>query len=225
LRQRLAAVALEPGHEKTLHIVAHSMGGLVSRWFIERLGGSKTVQHLVMLGTPNGGSPWPTIEEWAVVALSFGLNNLMPIPWLGKSLGNLVSAVEKIDVALDEMSPSSRFLENLHASPDPKIPYTIIAGNTSLITQANTERDKARRSLLDRLKSVNLLHLATAPAFFGEPNDIAVSVVNILRQPAGRAHRTTVREVACDHLTYFNTKAGLNALAELLPPPPASASS
>lgn len=216
-------MGLEPGHGKTLHIVAHSMGGLVSRWFIERLGGNKTVQHLVMLGTPNGGSPWPTIKEWAVVTLSFGLNSLVPIPWLGKILGNLVSAVGKIDVALDEMNPSSKFLENLHASPDPGIPYTIIAGNTFLIAQAKTEREKARRSLLDRLKSLNLLHLATAPAFFGEPNDIAVSVANICRQPAGRT--ATVREVACDHLTYFNTQAGLNALAELLPPPPASASS
>jgi pimeloyl-ACP methyl ester carboxylesterase len=176
LRQRLAAVGLESGHGKTLHIVAHSMGGLISRWFIERLGGNKTVQHLVMLGTPNGGSSWPTIEEWAVVALSFGLNSLVAIPWLGKILGNLVSAVEKVDVALDEMNSSSKFLENLHASPDPNIPYTIIAGNTSLIAQANTEREKARRSLLYRLKSLNLLHLAT----------------------------------------------GLNALAELLPPPPTS---
>ena len=69
---------------------------------------------------------------------------------------------------------------------------------------------------------LNLLHLATAPAFFGEPNDIAVSVANIRRQPAGRTQPATVREVACDHLTYFNTQAGLNALAELLPPPPTS---
>jgi hypothetical protein len=120
------------------------------------------------------------------------------------------------------MNSSSKFLENLHASPDPNIPYTIIAGNTSLIAQANTEREKARRSLLNRLKSLNLLHLATAPAFFGEPNDIAVSVANIRRQPAGRTQPATVREVACDHLTYFNTQAGLNALAELLPPPPTS---
>jgi hypothetical protein len=63
--------------------------GAVSGWFIERLGGNKTVQHLVMPGAPNGGSPWPTIEDWAVVALSFDLNSLVPIPWLGKILGSL----------------------------------------------------------------------------------------------------------------------------------------
>jgi hypothetical protein len=193
------------------------MGGLVSRWFIEREGGNEVVQHLVMVGTPNGGSPWPAIEDWAITALSFGLNGLAPTPWPGKILGGLVSAVEKVDVALDQMHPSSKFLKELHASVDPKIPYTIIAGNTSLIAQANAEKEKARRSLLDQLKSLNLLHLVTAPAFFGEPNDIAVSVANIRHQPNGRAPAATVREVTCDHLTYFRTEAGLQGLADLLP--------
>ena len=71
--------------------------------------------------------------------------------------------------------------------------------------------------LLHRLKSQNLLHIATAPAFFGEPNDIAVSVANIRRLPEGRIPMPAVREVQCDHLTYFNTEAGLRALSELLP--------
>jgi hypothetical protein len=57
LKQRLAALGLPPNHGKTLHVVAHSMGGLVSRWFIEREGGNQVIQRLVMLGTPNGGSP------------------------------------------------------------------------------------------------------------------------------------------------------------------------
>jgi pimeloyl-ACP methyl ester carboxylesterase len=217
LKQRLADAGLGPGHGKTLHIVAHSMGGLVSRWFVECEGGNALVQHLVMLGTPNGGSPWSTIEDWAITALSLGLNALSPVAWPTKILGSLVAAVEKIDVALDEMHPSSDFLKNLRSSPDPKIPYTIIAGNTSLISQSNPARDQARKSLLERLKSLNLLHLATAPAFFGEPNDIAVSVANIRNQPAGRTPAATIREVPCDHLTYFSTEVGLRALAETLP--------
>jgi pimeloyl-ACP methyl ester carboxylesterase len=217
LKQRLTDAGFRPGHGKTLHIVAHSMGGLVSRWFVEREGGSEIVQRLVMLGTPNGGSPWSTVEDWAITALSLGLNALTPLAWPAKILGSLVAAVEKIDVALDEMHPSSDFLNNLHSSPDPKIPYTVIAGNTSLIARSNPAKDRARNNLLERLKSLNLLHLATAPAFFGEPNDIAVSVANIRRQPPGRIPSATVREVACDHLTYFSTDAGLKALAELLP--------
>jgi hypothetical protein len=219
LKQRLVEVGLGPGHRKTLHIVAHSMGGLVSRWFIEREGGNQVAGFLAMLGTPNGGSPWSTIEDWAIAALSLGLNGLAAIAWPARILGGLVGAVEKIDVALDQMKPGSDFLKALDASPAPGIPYAIIAGNTSLVSAPNADRDKARRGLLARLKSLNLLHLATAPAFFGEPNDIAVSVENIRRQPPRRVPEATLLEVACDHLTYFSTPVGLSALSDALPRP------
>jgi pimeloyl-ACP methyl ester carboxylesterase len=218
LKQRLAEAGLAAGHGKTLHIIAHSMGGLISRWFIEREGGNEITQHLVMLGTPNGGSPWSTVEDWAITALALGLNGLTAFAWPAKVLGGLVAAVEKIDVALDQMHPGSEFLKTLHASPDPKVPYTIIAGSTSLISPSAV-KDRARRSLLDRLKSLKLLHLATAPLFFGEANDIAVSVANIRRQPTGRVPAPTVREVACDHLTYFNTEGSLRELATQLQDP------
>lgn len=36
-------------------IIAHSTGGLVSRYYIEKLGGEENVQHLFLLGTPNTG--------------------------------------------------------------------------------------------------------------------------------------------------------------------------
>jgi pimeloyl-ACP methyl ester carboxylesterase len=218
LKQRLTEAGLGPKHGKALHIIAHSMGGLISRWFIEREGGNEVVDHLVMLGTPNGGSPWPTIEDWAITALSLGLNGLAAVAWPAKVLGGLVAAVEKIDVALDQMRPSSDFLKNLQASADPKVRYTVIAGNTSLIhAVAAREKTDLIGSLLQRLKSRKLLHLATAPAFFGEPNDVAVSVANIERLPENRSPAAVVREVPCDHLTYFSTEAGLRAIAELLP--------
>ena len=52
-------------------IVAHSMGGLISRFYIHHLmkesfDGKPVVTHLAMLGTPNMGSPWADIvfEEY-----------------------------------------------------------------------------------------------------------------------------------------------------------------
>lgn len=52
-------------------IVAHSMGGLISRYYIHQLmkdspDGKPLVKNLVMLGTPNQGSPWADImyEEY-----------------------------------------------------------------------------------------------------------------------------------------------------------------
>jgi len=48
-------------------IVAHSMGGLVSRWYLEVMeGGDKHVRKLIMLETPNHGGP-----EWILKPLGF----------------------------------------------------------------------------------------------------------------------------------------------------------
>ena len=41
-----------------IDIVAHSMGGIVSRYFVQRLGGDKKVRNLITLGTPHGGTDW-----------------------------------------------------------------------------------------------------------------------------------------------------------------------
>lgn len=57
LKESLQAVGIVAGCGKQLDIVAHSMGGLVSRYFIEREDGAAIVRKLVMVGTPNGGSP------------------------------------------------------------------------------------------------------------------------------------------------------------------------
>jgi pimeloyl-ACP methyl ester carboxylesterase len=229
LKQRLADVGLGEGHDKELHIAAHSMGGLVSRWFIEREAGARVVQHLIMLGTPNGGSPWPVIEDWVTTLLGIGLNSLSAAPWPPSILASLTIALskmgaaavkskKKIEIALNEMNPTSAFLGNLSKSLDPKVRYSIIAGNTSLIPAAlDGEKDKGSRlqRLLHKLSSQSLLHETTALAFFGLPNDIAVSVQAIGQVPGPRTPQPIVREVACDHLTYFNTEAGLRELAKV----------
>lgn len=41
---------------KKVDIIAHSMGGLVSRWFTEKMGGQPFVDDLVTLGTPHQGT-------------------------------------------------------------------------------------------------------------------------------------------------------------------------
>ncbi|WP_250279903.1 alpha/beta fold hydrolase [Frankia sp. Cppng1_Ct_nod] len=57
--RRLAAV-VETMCEQTgyvrLHIVAHSLGGLVARYYVQKLGGDARVHTLVTLGTPHEGT-------------------------------------------------------------------------------------------------------------------------------------------------------------------------
>lgn len=206
-KARLAEIGLGPGHGKRLHIAAHSMGGLVSRWLIEREGGNEIVERLVMLGTPNGGSPWSKIEDNILMLLTIGINGLSPLAWPAAALGGLTRGLEKIDRMLDEMNPNSDFIKALAASDDPHIPYHIIAGNTSKIVHNSP-------GLRERLES--LLHRVTGSAFAAQPNDIAVSVTSIGATPQTRTPAPTVTEVASDHLSYFNTEAGLRALAEAL---------
>jgi hypothetical protein len=124
-------------------------------------------------------------------------------------LGSLMSAIETIDVALDQMKPNSDFLKSLAASDDPSIPYSIIAGNTSIILGALQQQGE--QSLLERLMQ-RLFGKVVALPFFGQPNDIAATVHSIKNIPEGRSLETKIQEVACDHLTYFSTEVGLEAL-------------
>lgn len=213
LKDRLAAVGLGAHHGKCLHVVAHSMGGLVSRWFIEREGGTEVVQHLVTLGTPHSGSPWPTIQNWATAALAIGLNGLAEVAWPVRLLGDLVGAVEAVDVMLDEMAPESSFLAELAKSEDPNVQYTLLVGNTSIIPAATGGRLEA---LLGRLSPQRVMHATTALAFLKMPNDIAVSVASAQAVPKGWAVKPQVDEIACDHLTFFSSSPGRQALARAL---------
>lgn len=214
LKAKLAAIGLGPGHGKTLHVAAHSMGGLVSRWFIEREQGNLVVQHLVTLGTPHAGSPWPTIEGWATTALALGLNGLSAIAWPTKILGSIAGAIETVDVTLDQMAPTSAFLTELGQSADPGTPYTLLVGNTSIVPRAAA--DGTLQSLLARLSPQRVLHAATAVAFLSKPNDIAVAVPSAQAVPGGRMPAPKVAEVACDHITFFSSDAGRSALLDAL---------
>jgi pimeloyl-ACP methyl ester carboxylesterase len=55
LGEYIRNVKAETGAEQ-VDLVVHSMGGLISRYYIDRLMGQRDVAQLVMLGTPNGGS-------------------------------------------------------------------------------------------------------------------------------------------------------------------------
>ncbi|NEO50832.1 MAG: alpha/beta hydrolase, partial [Moorea sp. SIO4A3] len=220
LKQRLQAVGLGDNHGKILHIVAYSMGGLVSRWFIEREGGNQVVGHLIMLGTPNAGCPWSTVEDWALATLSIGLNGLseftLPVPVMGillKAINQFADEIETIDISLDQMHPGSEFLEQLAASPDPKVPYSIIAGNTSIIPAALTAEANQTSSPLQRLME-KLFDKAVAMAFFEQPNDIAVTVQSIKSVASNRTPQPQIQEIGCDHLVYFAEPVGLTALSQ-----------
>jgi len=57
LGRHIERVCRETGHDR-VHVVGHSLGGLVARYLVQRLGGDERVESLVTLGTPHAGSRW-----------------------------------------------------------------------------------------------------------------------------------------------------------------------
>ncbi|MGH8907774.1 MAG: caspase family protein [Egibacteraceae bacterium] len=223
LRARLADVGIAPGNGKRLQVVAHSLGGLACRWLVEREGGNDLVSHLVLLGTPSGGSPWPAVQDWATAWLSIGLNGLATVAWPAEALGSLVRWLEQTNVTLEQMEPGSDLLTTLAGSPNPGIPYTLICGNTSLRHAATQPRPEDNLSLYQRLMRLVLQPVNTAAnalldlPFGGAPNDIAVSVDSMRSVgPTVGASVAEVKETACDHMTYFNVADSLDRLAAAL---------
>jgi triacylglycerol lipase len=55
LRRQVAELRERTGAER-VHIVGHSLGGLIARYFVQRLGGDEWVHTVATLGTPHGGT-------------------------------------------------------------------------------------------------------------------------------------------------------------------------
>jgi triacylglycerol lipase len=61
LAEAVEKLAADTGYER-VHVIGHSLGGLIGRYYVQRLGGDARVHTLVTLGTPHGGTemarPW-----------------------------------------------------------------------------------------------------------------------------------------------------------------------
>lgn len=55
LATRVEQLCEQTGFER-IHVVGHSMGGLIARYYVQRLGGDARVHTLVTLGTPHAGT-------------------------------------------------------------------------------------------------------------------------------------------------------------------------
>lgn len=203
--------------KKDLRIVAHSLGGLVSRYYIERLGGDKLVSHLVILGTPNAGTPLAVYEDlivkglrykgWGEVLLALGMAVNWPVAVLGNIVGWLAEGFDKVAVNLDRINPNSDFIQDLKRSTAPKVRYSLVAGDTTNLWD-DAARNKWSR-ILARLKyeALDLLYL-------NQPNDIAVSVKSI--HSVDWVPEEEKLTIPCDHEQYFSSKVGQATQRKLL---------
>jgi pimeloyl-ACP methyl ester carboxylesterase len=55
LAESVDGICAQTGYER-IHVIGHSMGGLIARYYVQRLGGDSRVHTLVTLGTPHRGT-------------------------------------------------------------------------------------------------------------------------------------------------------------------------
>ena len=216
-RKRLGAVGLVGDHGKELVIIAHSMGGLVSRWMIEKDPACPKVSKLIMLGTPNGGSPFNKVKKWLVTMITLATNGVAGVAG-GIGVSGLMYMLNNMDDTLDEMGVESKTLEYLYEAGDPEIPYYIIAGDTAQLKIQLNDKDSRLSRLLASIKQHSWLGLTDMfnNTLFDEANDIAVSHSSMAHVPKGRTYQMPLFEVDADHVSYFVNDKAINHLHESL---------
>ena len=191
-----------------VNILAHSMGGLIARRFIEKELGNQIITKLIMMGTPNGGSIFgelPGYIEFASNALILSLNYLNP--YIGSAVGLLwllnknkdLGITDTLFKTLSQMEDRSEFMESLNNFNDPQIPYYVLAGDANL--------GDPKGVLLKIQKKLRNLILK-------KPHDAVVGHKSITA--VGSKSDTKIIVVDCHHMNYFGASDSLEKLKQIL---------
>jgi pimeloyl-ACP methyl ester carboxylesterase len=114
---------------KHIDVVGHSEGGLIGRYYIQKLGGASRVRHLVTLGTPHRGTRW--------AYSGYALRRILP--------------------SLSQMAPGSRLLGELSDDTFPRaVRLTSIYSSRDTLCPPASCRLEVR--LGGHLKNVEVLH-------------------------------------------------------------------
>jgi pimeloyl-ACP methyl ester carboxylesterase len=213
LKEQLASIGLTEGHGKELHLVVHSMGGLISRWFLEQLDGNKIVTQLIMVGTPNNGSEISNVTTYATLGVVAAVNFACSYFGAPEKLRAALSFAAKHGTnrmlfTLSQMNPKGEFIKKLNEKgSDGSVPYHIIAGDIFAINV-----DFKNNGIFNTLK--NLVERGAGKAIYGEANDIAVRVESIKIVKGVSAACTF--EIPVDHTSYFADPKGVAQLEAVL---------
>ncbi len=197
---------------KKITILAHSMGGLVSRSMIEQMNGREIVKKLVLAGTPNMGSKFASIGgavfQWLPLLfftanLFRGLSNL-------KKIFALANGKFKSNKTLNQMTWGHQdlWLQNLSNANDPKIPYHIIHGNLTDYLEDNA----------DKKRLINKVYKLGGKLFYAAPlkSDLIVSEQSMKGVPEKRNPKYHSTEVPSIHMTYFQDEKSIQEIKKVL---------
>lgn len=155
--------------DRQVAIVAHSMGGLVSRVAIEdpRLDPGNICQ-LIMVCTPNHGSQWARLPG--------GLDCWELLPrWREETLREAfrASVADGLNEARRDLQPESRFLRDLNARPrNAKVRYALILGTGARFTEEQIDQLQQRVvSELERDRHMRMFR-SLAETFFSDLEEL-----------------------------------------------------
>jgi len=112
--------------QSRVDIVAHSMGGLVARAYVEGPGYAGGVERLIMIGPPNAGSGWARVRMLLEFQEHYQLWRHDPA-WRPSWM-----ITDGLGEAGRDLRPGSAFFKQLNARPRREgVQYTIVAGTQS----------------------------------------------------------------------------------------------
>lgn len=211
LKTLLNNVGILPNDGKHFDIIVHSLGGLVSRTMLEKLGGHTFVDNLIMFGTPNGGSRFGKIvdyQNFAIMGLTVAMNIFKP---LTAHLGGLLFGLKtfkNLTTTLGQMRRDSDFIKGLYENEVGQLEtkYHVIAADmTEYLAQGDSKIAKFMDSAMVRTGNT---------VYAGIKNDIAVATEDILKIPASR--NTNEYVVAGHHMNYFILEKPMQILRDIM---------
>ncbi len=208
-KEKLEAVGIKAGHGKTVHLVAHSMGGLISRYYLEQLGGNAVISHFIMVGTPNLGSPLANVYDLVSMGLGKAINF---IPMSGVITTVMKFATKywtKMETSLEQLEVGSDITKMLKDS-SVGIPYTIVSGDYKKATNYDKKETKLYKKILKRYKEKALDDL-----LFKGKSDAVVALSSQQGLPDSDLVNY-IDAIGSNHFNYFNSKEGMDALATIL---------
>ncbi|MDH3652423.1 MAG: hypothetical protein OEQ53_22220, partial [Saprospiraceae bacterium] len=199
--------------DQQVTVLAHSIGGLVARWFVEKEGGNSMVDRLILIGTPNKGSGFgkiDSIRNFATTLLELAVN-FSPIQIPGSAyLVKYLQKTGEMTKTLGQISPTSDFLKKLNSAPDPHIPYTMIGGDVS---NYEVQGGGFQRMVANtRKKLVTWVNQ-------DETHDFFVGTRSTLHEDVWEDRipkPIRVAPISCHHMNYLESEAGWEALNEVL---------
>jgi triacylglycerol lipase len=176
LGRAVESLCEQTGYER-VHVIAHSLGGVIARYHVQRLGGDARVHTLVTLGTPHGGT-----QAAHLLPLRLG-RQLRPGSEIIEELSRPVYECRTRFVAiwsdLDQLVYPKRNARIEHPDLDVRnVPFRGI-GHTSLPIHGGVAREVAR----------TLAHLDPAGLTVQGPEPSGADLVTL------RAHRRTQKDI------------------------------